>query len=107
MATIKLEKLSLEELKQLQKDVAKAIDGYETRKRQEALATLDAKAKEMGFTLAELTGASKKSGRSVNAPKFRHPENPEMTWSGRGRQPGWIKEALKAGKSLDDYLIAK
>jgi DNA-binding protein H-NS len=30
-----------------------------------------------------------------------------VTWSGRGRQPGWIKEALAKGKGLDDFLIGK
>ena len=24
------------------------------------------------------------------------------TWSGRGRRPGWLKEALASGKTLDD-----
>jgi DNA-binding protein H-NS len=24
------------------------------------------------------------------------------TWSGRGRRPGWLKEALESGKTLDD-----
>ncbi len=34
------------------------------------------------------------------APKYRHPENTEITWSGRGRKPAWIVEGLEAGKSL-------
>ncbi|MBM9595997.1 H-NS histone family protein [Roseitranquillus sediminis] len=25
--------------------------------------------------------------RSAQIPKYRHPENPSLTWSGRGRQP--------------------
>ncbi|WP_425415751.1 H-NS family nucleoid-associated regulatory protein [Paracoccus chinensis] len=28
--------------------------------------------------------------------------NPEQTWSGRGRRPQWINEALEAGRTLDD-----
>jgi DNA-binding protein H-NS len=36
---------------------------------------------------------------------YRHPENADQTWSGRGRQPDWMKEALAAGKSKDDFLI--
>lgn len=27
--------------------------------------------------------------------KYRHPENPELTWSGRGKQPGWLRAALE------------
>ena len=104
MALPKIDKLSLDELKTLKKDLTKAIDEFETRRRAEALAAVQAKAKEMGFTLADLTGGAKvKPVKSQ--PKYRHPENPAVTWSGRGRQPGWIKEALEAGKALDEFAI--
>ena len=99
--------MSLDELKRLQKDVAKTIDDYEERRRREALAAVEAKASEMGFTLAELTGSTpaKKGGRPRLPPKYQHPENPALTWSGRGRQPAWIKDGLQAGKALEDYAI--
>jgi DNA-binding protein H-NS len=29
------------------------------------------------------------------APKYRSPEDPSITWSGRGRAPEWFKKALK------------
>jgi len=107
VAQVDLQDMSLDELKRLQKDVAKAIENFEERRRREALAAVEAKASEMGFTLAELTGASggKKSGKTKSPPKYQHPENPSLTWTGRGRKPDWIKEGLEAGKSLDDFLI--
>jgi DNA-binding protein H-NS len=105
MIDIDLNSLSLDELKRLQKDVNKAVDGYEARKRQDAFSAAEAAAREMGYTLAELTGASKKKLKSASVPKYRHPENADQTWSGRGRQPEWMKEALAAGQSKDDFLI--
>ena len=48
--------LSLKELKDLQSQIAKAIVSYEDRKKKEALAELEDRARAMGFTLAELTG---------------------------------------------------
>ena len=45
-----LNKLSLKELKDLQSQVAKAISGYEDRRKREALAELEEKAKAMGFS---------------------------------------------------------
>ncbi|MEE4208692.1 MAG: H-NS histone family protein [Parvularcula sp.] len=107
MADIDLTALDLDELKQLQKDVDKAIRDYETRRKQEALAKAEAAAKEAGYSLSELFDDTPKKGKKgpANPPKYRHPENPELTWSGRGRQPGWIKEALEQGKPLNDYLI--
>jgi len=103
MAVIDLQKMSKEELVDLQKDVTKAIASFDERVKAEALAKLEATAKEMGFSLSDLTGG-KKAGK-VNPPKYRNPEDPTKTWTGRGRQPAWIKEALSAGKNLDDLAI--
>lgn len=32
--------------------------------------------------------------------KYRHPENPALTWCGKGRRPLWLNEALNAGISI-------
>ena len=103
---MELDALSLKELKKLQNDVGKAISTYEDRMKKEALAELEAKAREMGFNLNELLGGSKgkRTGGTV-APKYAHPENPELTWTGRGRKPKWVEEALSSGKSLEDLAI--
>ncbi len=101
-----LEAMSLEELEALQKAVAKAIESLDERRRREAIASVEAKAREMGFSLSELTGGAGRSRRATRPPRYRHPENPELTWSGRGRHPAWIKEAIESGASLDDFKIA-
>ncbi|QPH54746.1 H-NS family nucleoid-associated regulatory protein [Pontivivens ytuae] len=108
MAKIDLEKLSLEELKQLEKDVQAAIVSFEKRKREDALAAIAAAAKEHGFNLSDLVSEEKpaKGRKQPLPPKYQHPENPSKTWSGRGRQPDWIKDGLASGKALDDFLIA-
>jgi DNA-binding protein H-NS len=38
-------------------------------------------------------------------PKYRNPKAPSETWSGRGKQPRWLKAQLRAGKKLNDLLI--
>jgi DNA-binding protein H-NS len=40
-------------------------------------------------------------------PKYRNPERPSETWSGRGRQPRWVGAQLSSGKRVDDLLIAR
>jgi DNA-binding protein H-NS len=105
MADFNLETLSLKELRQLQKDLAKAISTYEDRQKAEARAKLDSIAKEMGYSLAELIGAEVKATRAPAVAKYRHPDNAALTWSGRGRKPQWFVEALAAGKSADDLAI--
>lgn len=103
--TVDLEKMSLPELTQLQKDVSKAIKTFEQRQRKEALEAAEAAAREAGFALSDLIGSGKKTGKQAAPAKYRHPENPAMTWSGRGRQPAWYKEQIEAGASMDDLLI--
>ena len=100
-----LEALSLKELRQLQKDLAKAISNYEDRHKAEARAKLDAIAKEMGYSLADLIGTEAKTTRAPAAAKYRHPENASLTWSGRGRKPLWFVAALDAGKAPEDLAI--
>jgi len=104
MTAIDLSALSLEELKKLRKDVDAAIKSFEDRKKKAALAELEAKAAELGFTLSDLTGGK---GKKVSAPKYRHPENPDLTWTGRGRQPDWFKDLTGKGTNPDDLLIVK
>lgn len=103
--SINLNSLSLKELKSLQADVAKAIAGFAERQKRDAMVELEAKAKELGFTLAELVGATAKKVKAAVKAKYAHPENPSLTWSGRGRQPQWYKDALAAGKSAYDLEI--
>ncbi|KAB7649399.1 H-NS family nucleoid-associated regulatory protein [Sutterella seckii] len=52
--------------------------------------------------------STKKGGviRPVNpvAPKYRNPESGE-TWSGRGRTPVWMTQAIEQGSKKEDFLI--
>ncbi len=106
MADYDLEALSLPELKKMQKDIARAISSYEDRQKAEARAKVEALARDLGYSLAELVGTETKSSRSSAAPKYRHPENPALAWSGRGRKPQWFVEALAAGKTASDLAIS-
>jgi DNA-binding protein H-NS len=99
MTNLDLNSLTLADLKQLQRDVGKAIAGFEDRKKSEARAALEAHAKELGFTLGELVGQTFTRSRAPASPKYRHPENDAVTWSGRGRKPLWFTAALASGRS--------
>ena len=39
-------------------------------------------------------------------PKYQNPKNPAQKWSGRGKQPHWLRAQLKAGKKLEHFRIA-
>jgi DNA-binding protein H-NS len=97
-----LENMTLDELRTLRKDVDHAIKSFEKRKKKEALVAAQKAAQEHGFSLDEILDG--KSG-TKGAPKYANPENAEQTWTGRGRQPQWVKDAFAAGKSLEDLAI--
>lgn len=105
MADINLDDLSLKELKALQTQIAKAIATFDERRKRNALSELEEKARQYGFTLAELTGTTVPRKRASPGPKFVNPDNPAETWSGRGRKPRWFESALEAGKSVDDLRV--
>ena len=96
--------MSLSELTSLQKKVEKAIEKQKSRDKKKALAAIEAKAREMGYSLNELTDGKPTRG-TKGAPKYVNPDDPEQTWTGRGRRPVWVLDALQAGKSLDDLSL--
>lgn len=102
---IDLNALSLKELKDLQGQVSKAIASFEDRRKKEALAELEEKAKQMGFSLAELTGVTAVRKRAPAVAKYANPADATETWSGRGRKPRWFEAALKSGKKPEDMAI--
>ena len=77
---------------------------------------------ELEKRLARLSGESRQSsgssgetlGRSVVTrrkypqvlPKYRNPDAPHETWSGRGKQPRWLAKALTEGSKIEDFRIS-
>jgi DNA-binding protein H-NS len=114
MAKVDLSSLTLKDLIALRNRVEKAIARHEKKAKSEALAALKAKAREMGFSLDELTDGAPKTKaptKSKTTPRkpakirYRDPSNPKNTWGGRGPKPQWIKDAVAAGKSQDDFKV--
>jgi DNA-binding protein H-NS len=35
----------------------------------------------------------------------RYADGPDRTWTGKGRRPSWLLEALERGAELDDFLV--
>ena len=101
---VDVKKMSEKELKKLQSDVEKALDALADSKRADALKAAEAAASKFGFSLSDVVGKPGKKKKKVAA-KYRNPADKSKTWSGRGRQPVWYKEALASGKSPEDLAI--
>ncbi|WP_299749941.1 H-NS histone family protein [uncultured Tateyamaria sp.] len=104
MINIEWDKLSVAEIEQIQKEAEQAMKVAKAREMRAALAAAEKAAAEFGFSLSELT--SQRTGKAAKSPpKYAHPKNPGKTWTGKGRQPNWVKEYLRAGKPLEDLAI--
>jgi len=111
---------SLDKLKKERLKIDKAIELAEKRDKKATLKKMAAIANQNGFELAELFAESaavvnkpaktraKKTVRKTRkkvAPKYRNPADESQTWTGRGREPLWIKELVEKGAELNDLLI--
>ena len=102
MSSLDLKALNLTELKKLQREVNSAVENFEYNKKLEALKDLEARAREHGYSLAELVSEVPK--KPARAAKYRNPETGQE-WSGRGRKPTWVLEARTKGISLATFEI--
>ncbi len=67
----------------MQKDAAKAIATFEDRHKVEARAKVEALARDLRYSLVELVGTETKFTSALVVAKYRHPESPAITRSGR------------------------
>lgn len=105
---INLSELNEKQLEKLRSDIDKELGARSRQKLADARKAAEEAARKHGFSLQELVGGkarSKSSGKAAAAPRYRNPADESQTWTGRGRQPAWFKDAIAAGKSPDDMAI--
>jgi DNA-binding protein H-NS len=69
---------------------------------------MEAEKQELERRLARLQGSIENKPRAhrpyPKVTKYRNPERPSETWSGRGNQPRWVAEQLRAGKKFEELV---
>jgi len=105
MAVINVDKLPLKELLDLESRVKKAIVSAREREKAEVRQEMIALAQKRGLSISDVFGVGKGGKGGKVAVKYRNPDNPEDTWTGRGRQPKWLVAALKKGAKIDDFAV--
>jgi DNA-binding protein H-NS len=96
MARANLGSMSVEALLELRDQVGKILN-------QRAL-QLQSQLSKLGSEIGERGRGSPMKGRKV-AIKYR--DKAGNTWAGRGAQPVWLREKLKAGAKLEDFAVEK
>ncbi len=121
---IELNELSIDELQELNKRLARELKAKEAQKEKDSYREEREKRRSVMRQVRELMSAHKLSvdelqatrakraakgeGRknaSKSPPKYRNPEDHTQTWTGKGRKPGWLINALARGDSLNGMTI--
>ncbi len=63
-------------------------------------------AKTYNLSVEEVLDIDDKKVKTVK-PKYQHPENAALQWTGRGRHPLWVKELYERGIDLESMRIAE
>ncbi|HRD67330.1 MAG TPA: H-NS histone family protein [Candidatus Competibacter sp.] len=95
-------------IEQLQALIKKAEDEIEYKKVDEIETIRNewlAKASQLGMQPEEILQYAGRKRRSSGKPKYRNPANPEQTWTGHGKKPGWLRQAIEGGAKQEDFRI--
>jgi DNA-binding protein H-NS len=108
MAAVNYDKMSLKELLDHETRLSRAIVAARRNDITNARKKVAAMAESLGYKMEELAGtarAGKRSNGGKVAVKFRNKDNPDETWTGRGRQPKWLAAKLSKGSKLADFAV--
>ena len=107
---IDLDVMSVDEMWMLHEKIGQVLSvrlTSEKRELEKRLAQLR-RENEMHAAPTEASGVSRERRKYPRVyPKYRNPNEPSETWSGRGKQPRWLVAALKTGHRIEEFMISK
>ncbi len=101
-----LSNMSLGDLRNLQDQIKQEMKKREQSDMAKAREQILAIAQSVGVPLKDLIATTGRGGKTGSvAVRFRNPDNASQQWTGRGRQPKWVKEWVEGGKSIDKLRV--
>jgi DNA-binding protein H-NS len=107
-----ISKLTTKELEALLKRVPKEINKRKQHEKSKLVDHITQIASERGYSLKDLIGKAPRAvkgkrarRRKPVAVKYRHPEQADLTWTGRGRKPHWVTKWLGEGKTMEMLAV--
>lgn len=93
--------MTMVELRNLHDKIEQEIGSRERQDLSKAREQIMAIAQQAGIPLKQLIldGLHPRTGKV--AVRYRNPDNAAEQWTGRGRQPLWVKNWVESGKSID------
>ena len=100
-----IEKASFKELVEARDAIEAALAKRKDEERAEVKRKIAELASESGFEVTELFGGKRGGRKAAPSAKYRNPKDPSQTWTGRGRKPNWLVEALGQGAKLASFEV--
>ncbi|ALF60149.1 H-NS family nucleoid-associated regulatory protein [Psychrobacter urativorans] len=101
---INLENFNVDELRAITETAQQLINKKQHQSLHDAYIQFEKIAKESGSTIEEILKAGESLEKKRNI-KYRNTEDSNDTWTGRGRKPTWLVDALAAGRDINDFAV--
>lgn len=98
--------LSFQQLRDLQEKVAAELKNRERVEKENLRREIIARIEASGFAVEDVMPVGQKAAVTKKAEvKYRHPEDPSLAWTGRGRKPQWLVTWLESGGTIEQLAI--
>jgi DNA-binding protein H-NS len=109
---MEISKLATKDLQVLLKRISREIDKRSQREKSKLVDEIAQMASKRGYSLKELIGKAPRPARAKKAlrrrpaaVKYRHPEQANLTWTGRGKKPLWVTKWLEEGNTMEALAV--
>jgi DNA-binding protein H-NS len=100
------QQLSESELQAVIESAEKALKNIQANKRKDVIAKIKELAASIDVTVDIHESEKRPVRKGVRvAVKYRHPEDPEKTWTGRGVTPTWLQALLDSGHERSEFEV--
>ena len=98
--------LSEYELHAVIENAEKALKNKLANRRKEILAQIKELAASIDVTVEIIEHEKKSPRKGVKVPiKYRHPEQSDKVWTGRGVMPKWLRELVDSGRNRSEFEV--
>ncbi len=107
-----LKNMSRKELEKLARSVEKQLARLQQKDLKKVRAEMEKLAAAHGVSVQDVLGGiapakktAKTKPKTKSVARYANPADPSQTWTGKGRQPNWFKDAIDAGTSPENMAI--
>lgn len=98
-----------QEIVQKISELQRQAEEIKAREQASVIAEIREKIEQFGLTAEDLgfggKGTAGKKATAARKVPVRYRDSAGNTWTGRGKRPGWLTQALANGKAMEDFLI--